>query len=55
MYGYEVEYASGSVNGYSSFALIAPKTHDMLVILTNADELDLIPLAKSVFAAIEQA
>jgi CubicO group peptidase (beta-lactamase class C family) len=53
MYGYETVYATGSVNGYSSFAMIVPQTHDSIVILTNADELDLIPLAKSVFAALE--
>jgi CubicO group peptidase (beta-lactamase class C family) len=55
MYGYDVVYATGSVNGYSSFAMIVPRTHDAIVILTNADELDVIPLAKSVFAALEPA
>ncbi len=53
MYGHEVIYASGSVDGYSAFALIAPQTRDALVILTNADALDLVPLAKSEFAALE--
>lgn len=53
MYGHRVLYASGSVNGFSSFALIEPQTHDAIVILTNADKLDLIPLAKSVFAVLE--
>ena len=52
MYGYEVVYATGSVDGYSSFAMIVPQTGEAIVILTNADELDVIPLAKSVFAAL---
>jgi len=55
MYGYEVVYATGSVNGYSCFAMIVPQTHDAIVILTNADELDVIPLGKSIFADLEQA
>jgi len=52
MYGEIVVYAIGNVNGYSSVAMIAPQKRDAIVILTNAGELDLIPLAKSVFAAI---
>jgi CubicO group peptidase (beta-lactamase class C family) len=54
MYGRQVVYASGNVNGFSSLALISPHTDDIIVILTNADELDLIPLAKSVFAALDR-
>ncbi len=53
MYGEIVVYAIGNVNGYSSVALIAPQRRDAIVILCNADELDLIPLAKSAFAALE--
>lgn len=55
MYGSTVIYATGSVNGYSSLAMVAPETHDAIVILTNANELDLIPLAKSVFEALERS
>jgi CubicO group peptidase (beta-lactamase class C family) len=55
MYGYEVEYATGSVNGYSALALIAPSRRDTIVILTNADELDVIPLGKSIFETLEHA
>lgn len=53
MYGYTVQYASGNVDGYSAFELIASKNGDEVVILTNADQLDLIPLAKSIFAVLE--
>lgn len=52
MYGYQVVYATGSVNGYSSLAMTVPQTSETIVILTNADELDVIPLAKSLFAAL---
>ena len=53
MYGYDVYYASGNVNGYSGFVLIDVQTKDEIVILTNADALDLAPLAMDVFAALE--
>lgn len=53
MYGYTVRYASGNVDGYSAFELLAPANGDDVVILTNADQLDLIPLAKSIFAVLE--
>ena len=53
MYGYAVLYASGNVNGYSGFELIDVQTGDEIVILTNADALDLAPLAMDVFAALE--
>lgn len=53
LYGYDVYFASGTVDGYSSFALIDPRTSDQLAILTNADALDLAPLAMDVFAALE--
>jgi hypothetical protein len=53
VYGYPSFYASGNVNGYSALALFTPHERDAIVILTNADALDLMPLAKSVFALIE--
>lgn len=53
IYGYRALYATGNVDGYSALALFAPEERDAIVILTNADTLDLLPLAKSVFAAIE--
>jgi CubicO group peptidase (beta-lactamase class C family) len=53
IYGYDVYYARGYVNGYSSFALFDDAHRDALVILTNADALDLTPLAMDVFATLE--
>lgn len=53
IYGYSVVYAAGNVDGYSAVEMLVPSTRDALVILTNAGDLDLMPLAKSVFAALE--
>lgn len=53
IYGYPVETAHGYVDGYSAFALIQPQAHDTVVILSNANAIDLQPLAMDVFATIE--
>lgn len=53
LYGHDVYLASGNVNGYSSFALFDLKDGDRIVVLCNAEALDLQPLAMDVFAAIE--
>jgi CubicO group peptidase (beta-lactamase class C family) len=53
VYGYPSLFATGNVDGYSALALFAPRNRDAIVILTNANALDLLPLAKSVFAQIE--
>jgi D-alanyl-D-alanine carboxypeptidase len=53
MYGYEVYYATGHVDGFSAFELLVPRTHDEIAVLTNANVLDLTPLVKSLFALIE--
>ncbi len=53
IYGYHAIYAVGNVDGYSAFELLVPQTRDALVVLTNADQLDVIPLAESMFAALE--
>jgi CubicO group peptidase (beta-lactamase class C family) len=53
LYGYSVLYATGNVDGYSAIELLAPRERDGLVVLTNADKLDLLPLAQSILAAIE--
>lgn len=51
-FGANIWYASGNVDGYSAFAFIAPDTGDAVVILCNADKLDLAPLALDVLAAL---
>lgn len=51
--GYEVHYAPGNVPGYSALEAILPKTGDRIVILTNADRFDLMPLTVSVIEALE--
>lgn len=53
MSGTPIVYASGFVPGYSAFEMIVPQTRDAVVILTNADRTDLIPLAQDVLAALE--
>lgn len=53
MYGYNVRYATGNVPGYSAFEAIVPQTGEKIVILTNADLLDVKPLARSIFALLE--
>lgn len=49
----QIVYASGFVPGYSAFEMIVPQTRDAVVILTNADKTDLIPLAEDLLAALE--
>lgn len=53
MNGTPIVYASGFVPGYSAFEMIVPQTRDTIVILTNADKTDLIPLAQDLLAALE--
>jgi hypothetical protein len=53
MYGHEARYATGTVPGYSSYEAFFPETADRIVILTNADTLDLVPLAEDVLLALE--
>lgn len=52
-YGYSALYATGNVDGYSAIEVLVPRERDALVVLTNADKLDLLPLAQSILAAIE--
>lgn len=51
--GASVWYASGNVNGYSAFAFIVPQTGDEAVILSNADRVDLAPLALDILRALK--
>ncbi len=53
MYGHEMVYATGTVPGYSAFEALIPASGDRIVILTNADTLDLEPLAEDVVLALE--
>jgi hypothetical protein len=53
MYGHAVRYATGTVPGYSSYEALFPQSGDRMVILTNADTLDLVPLAEDVLLALE--
>jgi D-alanyl-D-alanine carboxypeptidase len=53
MYGHDVRYATGTVPGYSAFEALLPANGDRIVILTNADTLDLLPLAEDVVLALE--
>ena len=53
LYGYSAFYAAGNVDGYSAIELLVPDEGDALVVLTNADKVDLLPLAQSILAAIE--
>jgi CubicO group peptidase (beta-lactamase class C family) len=53
MYGHAVRYATGTVPGYSAFEAFLPGTGDRIVILTNADTLDLVPLAEDVLLTLE--
>jgi CubicO group peptidase (beta-lactamase class C family) len=52
-FGAQVWYASGNVDGYSSFALLLPERGFAAVILCNADKIDLAPLALDVLAALQ--
>jgi CubicO group peptidase (beta-lactamase class C family) len=52
-FGSTVWYASGNVNGYSAFAFIVPQTGDEAVILSNADKVDLAPLALDVLSLLQ--
>ena len=52
-FGAQVWYASGNVNGYSSFAFVMPDSGFEAVILCNADKIDLAPLALDVLAALQ--
>lgn len=54
-FGNSVWYASGNVDGYSAFALIVPQTLSEVVILCNADKIDLTPLALDILAALAPA
>lgn len=54
MYGYDVRYATGNVPGYSAFEALVPATGDEIVVLTNADTVDLAPLARSIVAFLER-
>ncbi|MGZ3561074.1 MAG: serine hydrolase domain-containing protein [Vulcanimicrobiaceae bacterium] len=49
-----VAYHDGHVPGYSALNLLEPATHTALAILTNADEIDLLPLARDVLAVLEK-
>jgi CubicO group peptidase (beta-lactamase class C family) len=51
IYGIPAATASGYVNGFSSFAAIVPRKHTGVVLLSNADRVDLGPAAKSAIAA----
>jgi CubicO group peptidase (beta-lactamase class C family) len=53
VYGHPVRYATGTVPGYSSYEAVLPNTAERIVILTNADTLDLAPLAEDVLLALE--
>jgi hypothetical protein len=53
LYGHDLRYATGTVPGYSAFEALLPETGDRIVILTNADTLDLVPLAEDVLLALE--
>ncbi len=52
-FGSTVWYASGSVNGYSAFAFMVPQSGDEAVILSNADKVDLAPLALDVLSVLQ--
>jgi CubicO group peptidase (beta-lactamase class C family) len=52
-FGTAVWYASGNVNGYSAFALLVPQTGDEAVMLSNADKVDLTPLALDVLSVLQ--
>ncbi|HLI97462.1 MAG TPA: serine hydrolase domain-containing protein [Candidatus Baltobacteraceae bacterium] len=52
-FGSTVWYASGNVNGYSAFAFIVPQSGDEAVILSNADKVDLAPLALDVLSVLQ--
>lgn len=53
MYGHDMVYATGTVPGYSAFEALLTGTGDRIVILTNANALDLMPLAEDVVLALE--
>jgi D-alanyl-D-alanine carboxypeptidase len=50
--GRAIQFATGNVPGYSALEMLVPDTRDYIVILTNADMLDLLPLAQDVLAAL---
>lgn len=52
VYGHPVRVAWGNVDGYSAFALRAPQSGVTIVLLSNEDRVDLLPLAKSIFAVL---
>lgn len=50
----EVVYATGYVPGYSALEMVVPQTGDRIAILTNADMLNLLPLAQDVLNALAE-
>jgi CubicO group peptidase (beta-lactamase class C family) len=52
-YGYRVVYHDGFVSGCSAVDALSLDDGLSLAILTNADRVDLVPLAKSVFAMVD--
>lgn len=50
-YGLRAATASGFVNGYSSYMALVPSRRTGVVLLSNADRIDLAPAAKSALAA----
>lgn len=52
MNGTRVVYVTGSVDGFSSVALLCPQTRDAIVVLTNANQLDLLPLVEDLYALV---
>jgi len=51
LFGDRVTAQSGYVNGFSAYMLLLPRRHAGVVLLCNADRIDLGPLAQSVMAA----
>jgi CubicO group peptidase (beta-lactamase class C family) len=52
MNGTRIVYVTGSVDGFSSVALICPQTRDAIVVLANANQLDLLPLVEDLYALV---
>jgi len=51
LFGFDVTAESGYINGFSAYMLLAPQRSSGVVILCNADRIDLGPLAQSILAA----
>jgi CubicO group peptidase (beta-lactamase class C family) len=51
IYGIPAATASGYVNGFSSYIAVVPSRHTGVVLLSNADRVDLGPAAQSAIAA----